>query len=89
MESNTSNPNICNWYLVKENNVNTKYPYSPEYGNVDECSFRTDCGHDINRQPGTRLTSCNEREGKPCCYCGKIVKRVIDANVKATYCMEG
>lgn len=45
---------VCIWKLVREIVVNPKYPVSREYGNVDACFFRTDCGIDINRQIGTR-----------------------------------
>ena len=60
---------VCIWKLVREIVVNPKYPVSREYGNVDACFFRTDCGIDINRQIGTREMHKNWLNGTKCSHC--------------------
>ena len=72
---------VCIWKLVREIVVNPKYPVSREYGNVDACFFRTDCGIDINRQRGTREMHKNWLNGTKCSHCHRPVQMVIDDNV--------
>ncbi len=72
---------VCIWKLVKEIVVNPEYPISKEYGNVDVCFFRTDCGFNINRQIGTREMYKKWLKGDNCTHCHRPIKMVIDENV--------
>lgn len=72
---------VCIWKLVREIVVNSKYTVSREYGNVDACFFRTDCGIDINRQIGTREMHKNWLNGTKCSHCHRPIKVAIAENL--------